>query len=283
MSKNRVKLNILGTEFTVLSDESESYVMSIAAEVNDKMGEAQKGNINMSMLTSAILTCMDFCDQIRKAKEISEDLRKRNSENYEVATKSQALISGLKASNEELKIRVHDLEGKLESLKIRSNEVIRSISATREGEKPKDSSKKNSSKQNQTSESISYQKDRDVYRQEAPREGPQQSGPMDSSNYREENSHAPGKYERVIGYVIGSNEGGIGEGYIVGENNVGSLGQGINKGERKMSEYIADEDVYEKLDNESRGWENGEYNDVLDPEDQAVRRIEIVQSNEVDR
>lgn len=67
MSKNRIKLNICGSECVISSDDSESYVRSIGDEVEKAMEDITSKNERVSITMAAIITALRYCDEAHKA------------------------------------------------------------------------------------------------------------------------------------------------------------------------------------------------------------------------
>ena len=116
MPKNRVRLNIAGSDYNFLSDENEGYVRSVGAQVDSKIREAKKVSSDISTLMAAILTSMDFCDLYRKSVNNLYNLENRINEYLNNITKSQVEIEKLRAENKDLINRISDLEIKISSM-----------------------------------------------------------------------------------------------------------------------------------------------------------------------
>ena len=75
MSKNRIKLNICGTDYVIISDETEEYMRNIADEVSDEMDEILKTNVRVSVVMAAVLTALKYCDESKKYMSDADNLR----------------------------------------------------------------------------------------------------------------------------------------------------------------------------------------------------------------
>jgi len=67
--KNLVRVEILGREYTVKSDEGEERVQDIAAYVNRKIKEVSEGGQTVSTLNLAILAALNIANDYFKAVE----------------------------------------------------------------------------------------------------------------------------------------------------------------------------------------------------------------------
>lgn len=75
MEKNKTTVRIAGKEYTMVSNESEEYIHRVAIYVDRKMqeiGYATKLSTNML----AVLTCLNIGDELLKAQDENNRLRK---------------------------------------------------------------------------------------------------------------------------------------------------------------------------------------------------------------
>ena len=120
MSKNRVRLNIAGSIYTILSEENENYVRSVGDEIDKKINQIKKSSTDISSLMAAILTAMDFCDLYKKSIENQRDLENKNKNYY-------SMNENLRTENNTLKIKIDSLEKKLNAMSIKNNGKIWNI------------------------------------------------------------------------------------------------------------------------------------------------------------
>ncbi len=114
MAKNRVRVNIAGSSYVVLSEENEDYIRTISEDIDKKINDIKKSSTDISSLMAAILTAMDFCDFYKKSTSVSS----------EFSNKIQTYINAnesLRQENSELRKKISDLEMKLQALSIKSN------------------------------------------------------------------------------------------------------------------------------------------------------------------
>ena len=78
--KNKITIELCDKEFSLVSDESEEYVKSLAKEINQMIQETAYKNLRISKADAAVLTCLDLCDQNRKLTENNDNMRKTISE-----------------------------------------------------------------------------------------------------------------------------------------------------------------------------------------------------------
>ena len=106
--KNRITVELCDKEFSLLSDEHEEYVKSLAKEINQMIQETAYKNLRISKADAAVLTCLDLCDQNRKLTENNDNMRKTISEYIDeigelnrklMAYERQKAGKGIKVSN----------------------------------------------------------------------------------------------------------------------------------------------------------------------------------------
>ena len=78
--KNKITVELCDKEFSLLSDEPEDYVKSLAKEINQMIQETAYKNLRISKADAAVLTCLDLCDRNRKLTENNDNMRKTISE-----------------------------------------------------------------------------------------------------------------------------------------------------------------------------------------------------------
>lgn len=73
--KNKVKLFIAGSEYMMVSDDSEEYIKSLGEEVDGKITQLMESNSRLSPMMASILAALDYCDQYKKALSSADNLR----------------------------------------------------------------------------------------------------------------------------------------------------------------------------------------------------------------
>ena len=105
---NRVVVNICGDDYTLVAEESPSYMQRVGSYVDGKMREtldaAKVGRVN-----AAVLTAVNIADELMKVQETAEQLRGQIKGYADEAAQAQSEVS-------ELKREVFRLQQKLERL-----------------------------------------------------------------------------------------------------------------------------------------------------------------------
>ena len=92
---NRVVVNICGDEYTLVAEESPSYMQRVGSYVDGKMREimdtAKVGRVN-----AAVLTSVNIADELMKSQETAEQLRGQIKGYADEAARAQSEVSELK-------------------------------------------------------------------------------------------------------------------------------------------------------------------------------------------
>ena len=92
---NRVVISICGEEYTLVADESSAYMQKVGSYVSDKMTEVLEG-AKVARTDAAVLTAANITDELFKAQEDAENLRRQLKEYVEEAGRAKAEASELK-------------------------------------------------------------------------------------------------------------------------------------------------------------------------------------------
>ena len=110
-----MKLNICGTDYVIISDETEEYMKSIADEVSNEMDEVLKTNVRVSVVMAAALTALKYCDESKKYMNDADNLRTQIKDYLEEAV-------GARMQADEARKDILRLEGEIEDLKVKLKE-----------------------------------------------------------------------------------------------------------------------------------------------------------------
>ncbi len=147
MEKTRVTVLVAGQKFTILSDESEKYVIDLAAKIDARITAMTLKN--MSREKAAVLTALDFADDMEKdkkerealkeqMKDYIEELSQLRSEKASFEKKEEALRKEIKKANDEKEAMeevVRSLQRSLESFRIDSSKMVKSVDESKREER----------------------------------------------------------------------------------------------------------------------------------------------------
>ena len=92
---NRVTMSICGDEYTLVADESSAYMEKVGALVDKKMTELME-LAHMGRGDAAVLAAVNIADELFKAQESAENLRRQLKTYLDEAAQAKAEISELK-------------------------------------------------------------------------------------------------------------------------------------------------------------------------------------------
>ena len=92
---NRVTMNICGTEYTLVAEESSAYMEKVGALVDKKMSELME-KAHMGRSDAAVLAAVNIADELFKAQESAENLRRQLKTYLDEATQAKNEVSDLK-------------------------------------------------------------------------------------------------------------------------------------------------------------------------------------------
>ena len=106
---NRVVISICGEEYTLVADETPSYMQKVGSYVSDKMTDVMNA-AKVGRTDAAVLTAVNLTDGLFKSQTAAEQLRGQIKGYLDEASKAQAEVS-------ELKREVFRLQQRLDSRK----------------------------------------------------------------------------------------------------------------------------------------------------------------------
>ncbi len=99
MALNRLKANICGTTYTLVSEETLSYMRDLVAEVDGDMTKILSADSRMSTTMAAVLTAVTNADKARKETAAADELRLKLKR---LVDDNEALEDRLAAAREEV-------------------------------------------------------------------------------------------------------------------------------------------------------------------------------------
>ncbi len=84
---NKVKLNIAGSEFTINTEEEESYIKALAEELNRRIAKLTNSNKYLSPSMVVSIAALQYCDEAKKRRIECEELKAQSSVAMQVGAK----------------------------------------------------------------------------------------------------------------------------------------------------------------------------------------------------
>lgn len=92
---NRTDVTINGTDYTLISEESPSYMQKVAALVDEKMTDILSSG-RVSRMDAAVLVAANLADELLKQQAASENLRRQLKGYLDDASKAKAELGECK-------------------------------------------------------------------------------------------------------------------------------------------------------------------------------------------
>lgn len=118
MEKNKVKVIIGGTEYTLVTPEQAEYVQRVAILVDKKISEITEYNPHLSTAMSAMLTAINLSDDYLKLESASDNLRNQVAEYSKNEHTAKSQLDEKTKQLGELEQKVQELEREVQDLKI---------------------------------------------------------------------------------------------------------------------------------------------------------------------
>ena len=92
---NRVVISICGEEYTLVADETPSYMQKVGSYVSDKMTDVMNA-AKVGRTDAAVLAAANIADELFKEREASEALRRQLKQYIDDAAQAKNEVSELK-------------------------------------------------------------------------------------------------------------------------------------------------------------------------------------------
>ncbi len=113
MMENRVKVRIIGREYTLITENSTEYTQDLASKLDSKMNEMLSASKTLSGIDVAILAALDAMDEASKAAENADNIRLQLGEYMTSADKARQKFESGKKEISALQKKISELEAKL--------------------------------------------------------------------------------------------------------------------------------------------------------------------------
>ena len=117
MATSKVRLNICGSSYVVNTSESEDYMKNLADRLNLDMNELMASSNSVSITTAAVMTALNYRDELEKASGSADNMRRQIKDYLEDAASAKMAAEELRREarreNASLKRRVDELERRL--------------------------------------------------------------------------------------------------------------------------------------------------------------------------
>ena len=115
---NKVRLTICGSSYVISTNESEDYMQNLAERLNLDMNELMSSSNSVSITTAAIMTALNYRDELEKASGSADNMRRQIKDYLEDAASAKMAAEEARRENASLKRRVDELERRLRAARM---------------------------------------------------------------------------------------------------------------------------------------------------------------------
>ncbi len=101
--KNRVRIEINGSKYTIHTDEEEKYVYTLAAEVNQDIKDLMSRAEGVSLDEALIIAALSYLDSYHKSEQSADHVRTQLTEYLEEAATARIELDEAKREIERLR------------------------------------------------------------------------------------------------------------------------------------------------------------------------------------
>lgn len=113
MATSKVRLNICESSYVVNTSESEDYMQNLADRLNLDMNELMASSNSVSITTAAVMTALNYRDELEKASGSADNMRRQIKDYLEDAASAKMAAEEARRENASLKRRIDELERRL--------------------------------------------------------------------------------------------------------------------------------------------------------------------------
>jgi cell division protein ZapA len=128
--KNKLKVNICHKEYTLMSEETQEYTNKLALSVDNRIMSISKRSPSLSTVDAAVLTALDYADELEKANQNIENIRSQIKDYVDDASRARSQSDDAQREIRALKERIERLEKELKEKTV--NEVPAEKAETKE-------------------------------------------------------------------------------------------------------------------------------------------------------
>lgn len=106
MAKSKVKINVAGMDFALVTEDDPAYIESLAKQLSNKIEELVESNTNISVAQAAVLVALDCEDELSKHNNSSDNLRAQIKDYLEDAARARMEAENYKRELDKLKAQL---------------------------------------------------------------------------------------------------------------------------------------------------------------------------------
>ena len=124
MAANKVKVTIMGADYSILAEDDPRYVQLLGKELDSKMAGIMKVNSRLSTTQAAVLAALDYADESKKATVTADRLREQIKDYLDDASAAKSKADLARHDSEKHKKEVEALQAENERLRRELDAVL---------------------------------------------------------------------------------------------------------------------------------------------------------------
>ena len=127
MDKNKVKLNIGGAEYAIITEDDVKYVAELGREVDLQLSQVMKANPRISTTQAAVLLALEYADEYKKAGAAADNLRQQIKDYLDDASDAKSKADWARREAEKAKQEAEALKIENDRLRAQLSSVLDQI------------------------------------------------------------------------------------------------------------------------------------------------------------
>jgi cell division protein ZapA len=124
MAANKVKVTIMGADYSILAEDDSRYVQLLGKELDAKMAGIMKVNGRLSVTQAAVLAALDYADESKKATATADRLREQIKDYLDDASSAKSKADIARHDCEKFKKEVEGLRAENDRLRKELSAVL---------------------------------------------------------------------------------------------------------------------------------------------------------------
>ena len=112
-NKNKVNVKIYGTDYTILTEDSEEYVLELAYELDSDMKALCQRSTRFTATSAAVLCALEYLDKKNKETDASDRMRLQINDYIQDTAKARIELDDAKRKIERLEREIDRLRAEL--------------------------------------------------------------------------------------------------------------------------------------------------------------------------
>lgn len=127
MEGNKVKLNIGGAAYSIITEDDVKYVQELGKEVDKALNQVMKTNPKISITQAAVLLSLEYADEYKKASTAADNLREQIKAYLDDASNAKSKADWARREAEKAKKELEDANIEIERLRAQLSSVLDNI------------------------------------------------------------------------------------------------------------------------------------------------------------